>query len=464
MRILNLKSISKYYRIFDKPQDRFKAAIASRFNLKSKQNIYYKKYWALKNINLKVEAGESLGIIGKNGSGKSTLLQIIAGTTFPNDGTIESHGRITALLELGSGFNQEFTGKENIFMNGQILGLNRKYIEDKYDDIVSFADIGEFINQPVKTYSSGMLMRLAFSVQTALEPDILIVDEALSVGDMFFQAKCFSRIRKLLDNGITFIFVSHEIGAVKELCQRSIFLDKGEIISSGNTKLVTDLYLKQNLYKQKQSSDKDYLKKSSSLDNKKVKNQPASDKKKDQNLNNLFIYENQIKYDDLLIGKEVFKKISSNNRVQNKKHQIENVQIISNENLSYNFDYGERVIIRVLVKSNEDANKLNLAIKITTVHGINILFMDSRLQEKTDFNFKEKSFYLFSWIVEMKIMHGDYFLNANLSYPPEENSNNWQFIDVIPNAYKFTMNPRYDGMIDGFYANSTKLNIRCLTN
>jgi len=210
--------------------------IFRRFSPTRAQNLlanYCQPVQALENISFEIAAGDSLGIIGLNGSGKSTLLQIIAGTLQPSSGRVEITGRVAALLELGSGFDPEFTGRENVFLNATILGLNRKEIEDRYDAIVSFADIGEFIDRPVKTYSSGMMVRLAFAVQVHVDPDVLIVDEALSVGDARFQAKALTKIEEILQRGTTLLFVGHDLGAVRTFCNRAMLLDKGKIVKSG---------------------------------------------------------------------------------------------------------------------------------------------------------------------------------------------------------------------------------------
>jgi homopolymeric O-antigen transport system ATP-binding protein len=204
----------------------------------------FKQFWALRNVSFEVRRGQCLGIIGQNGSGKSTLLQLIAGTLEPTEGSIEVNGRITALLELGSGFNPEFTGRENVFLNGAVLGLTTEEVRAKFDTITAFADIGDFIEQPTKTYSSGMTVRLAFAVQAVLNQDVLIVDEALSVGDEAFQRKCFSRIEQFRANGGTILFVSHGAGTVVELCEHVILLDRGEMIFFGGAKEVVTKYHK----------------------------------------------------------------------------------------------------------------------------------------------------------------------------------------------------------------------------
>jgi ABC-type polysaccharide/polyol phosphate transport system ATPase subunit len=194
---------------------------------------FYQEFWALQDVSLDVHRGEALGIIGRNGSGKSTLLQLIAGTLGPTRGDVHIEGTIAALLELGSGFNPEFTGRENVFMNGAILGISRKRMSNIFARIEEFADIGEFINYPVKTYSSGMMVRLAFAVQACVEPDVLIVDEALSVGDVFFQQKCFDHVRSLLARGTTLLFVTHDAVAMQNVCDRAVMLDHGRVVFDG---------------------------------------------------------------------------------------------------------------------------------------------------------------------------------------------------------------------------------------
>ncbi|AHX12026.1 ABC transporter [Dyella jiangningensis] len=199
-------------------------------------------YEALHDINFDVQPGEAVGLIGRNGAGKSTLLQILTGTLRPSTGEVAVRGRVSALLELGAGFNPDFTGKENIYLTGAVLGMSSAEIQGKYQAIIDFADIGDFIDQPVKTYSSGMLVRLAFALQVHVDPDILIVDEALSVGDIFFQQKCINKIREILDRGVTLFFVSHGLNSVKSLCSRAIYLQKGRVVADGPAEEVCDLY------------------------------------------------------------------------------------------------------------------------------------------------------------------------------------------------------------------------------
>jgi len=235
---IRVKNICKHYQIYDKPQDRLKQSLWRG------RKQFYREFKALDDVSFEIKKGETVGIIGRNGSGKSTLLQIICGTLAPTSGTVEVNGRVAALLELGAGFNPEFTGKENVYMNATILGLSKKEIDAKFEEIVSFADIGDFVFQPVKTYSSGMLVRLAFAVAINVDPEILIIDEALSVGDELFQRKCFSRIEAIKANGATILFVSHSGGQIVELCDRAVLMDSGEKLAVGLPKQIVGRYQK----------------------------------------------------------------------------------------------------------------------------------------------------------------------------------------------------------------------------
>jgi lipopolysaccharide transport system ATP-binding protein len=246
--IIKVEGVSKRYEIYKEPRDRLKQLVfpALQRIIGIKKKKYFKDFWALKDVSFEVKRGETLGIIGKNGSGKSTLLQIICGTLKPTTGKIIIQGRIAALLELGSGFNPEFTGRENVYLNATILGLTSEEIEERYEDIAKFADIGDFINQPVKTYSSGMMVRLAFAVIAHVSADILVVDEALAVGDMLFTQKCFRFINEFKKHGVI-LFVSHDSGAVANISNSAIWLNEGAIKSAGITVNVLDEYHRANL-------------------------------------------------------------------------------------------------------------------------------------------------------------------------------------------------------------------------
>lgn len=232
---ISVKNLTKIYRLYDDPVDRLKES------LHPFRKQYHREFYALDNINFEVKKGEALGIIGKNGSGKSTLLKIITGVLTPSHGGAAVEGRVSALLELGAGFNPELTGVENIYFNGTLLGFSRQEMDTKVDDVLSFADIGEFAYQPVKTYSSGMFVRLAFGVAVIVEPDILIIDEALSVGDVRFQQKCMAKIKELSANK-TVIFVSHDTHAITELCDRVVWLNNGRLVLDGEPKYISEKY------------------------------------------------------------------------------------------------------------------------------------------------------------------------------------------------------------------------------
>ena len=233
-----INNVSKYYKLYDSPQDRLKEAL----NLKGKK--YHKKFYATKNLNLEIKKGEILGIVGKNGSGKSTLLKLITGVLTPDEGSIQVKGKISALLELGSGFNPEFTGIQNIFFYGTILGFSKQEMEQKLDEILTFADIGEFIHQPLKTYSSGMKSRLGFAVAVHIEPEILILDEVLAVGDALFKRKCYAKMEEFFNGGKTIIYVSHDANSINQLCTRAVFLDSGTILLDSDANTVTKFYQK----------------------------------------------------------------------------------------------------------------------------------------------------------------------------------------------------------------------------
>lgn len=241
---IRVRDVSKHYVMFERPEDRFKQMVVPRLErlIGRPPRRYFRDFAALSGVSFEVGRGETVGIIGRNGSGKSTLLQIICGTLQPTSGSVEVNGRIAALLELGAGFNPEFTGRENVFLNASILGVPRKEMEWRFDDIARFADIGPFIDQPVKTYSSGMYVRLAFATAINVDPDILVVDEALSVGDEAFQRKCFARIEDIKDNGGTILFVSHGAPTIVQLCTRAILIDSGEKIFEGRPKAVVGQY------------------------------------------------------------------------------------------------------------------------------------------------------------------------------------------------------------------------------
>lgn len=235
-KVIQIEHLTKMYKLYDKPSDRLKESLG--FSKKKR----YREHYALHDINFDISEGECVGIIGTNGSGKSTILKIITGILSPTAGKVTVNGRISALLELGAGFNMEYTGLENVYLNGTMIGFSKEEIDARLDDILAFADIGDFIHQPVKMYSSGMFVRLAFAVAINIDPEILIVDEALSVGDVFFQAKCYHKFEEFKKQGKTILFVSHDLSSISKYCDRVILLNKGEMLDQGAPKAMVDMY------------------------------------------------------------------------------------------------------------------------------------------------------------------------------------------------------------------------------
>ncbi|MBO4373680.1 MAG: ABC transporter ATP-binding protein [Lachnospiraceae bacterium] len=236
--VIRIEHLDKMYKLYDRQNDRLKDSLGL-----TRRKLYHEHY-ALKDVNLTVNKGETVGIIGTNGSGKSTILKIITGVLSPTSGTVDIRGRLSALLELGAGFNMEFTGLENVYLNGTMSGFSKQEIDEKLQSILDFADIGEFVHQKVKTYSSGMFVRLAFAVAINIDPEILIVDEALSVGDVFFQNKCYHKFEEFKDQGKTILFVSHDLTSINKYCDRVVLLDRGKKIGEGRPKEMIDMYKK----------------------------------------------------------------------------------------------------------------------------------------------------------------------------------------------------------------------------
>ena len=453
---IRLDAISKCYRIFQNPRDRFKQALFDRFQGvlgKKSASPLYREHWALRDISFELQSGEAVGILGRNGAGKSTLLQIIAGTLEPSAGIVQITGRITALLELGSGFNPEFTGRENVFLNAQILGLSREDALARFDDIAAFADIGDFIDQPVKTYSSGMMMRLAFAVQTAVEPKVLIVDEALSVGDMFFQAKCMARISRLVDSGVALLFVSHDISTVRQLCQRAVLLDGGVVRSMGAAATVSDQYVKLQLEDRNQSARNaaDNVSASSLT----VANSEAAGHR-------VVTDADSSSMKDMSFGQEAFQKRAQHHRVKNGDAEIINVQMLRKGDHSVDFDFEDMATIRVFVRFAKDLSNLNISIKIRTLQGTDVAFFDTRLQGEMSRYYQAGTHYLFEWTIKLPLLHGNYALAAGLAHPPEVPGADWIFVDIVPHTYEFRLAPRKDGMIDGLVSLPASLTVKKL--
>lgn len=337
---IRVQNLSKCYQIYDAPRDRLKQFVMPRVRriAGKSHKQYFREFWALKDISFVIEKGQTVGIIGRNGSGKSTLLQMICGTLNPTSGSIQTNGRIAALLELGSGFNPEFTGRENVYMNASVLGLSNEEIDARFDDIIAFADIGDFIEQPVKTYSSGMMVRLAFAVIAHVDADILVIDEALAVGDAFFTQKCMRFLRKFMNTG-TVLFVSHDTVSVKSLCNYAIWLEKGKVLHEGRPKDVCEQYL-QAFYEAQQG-------KGSTTKLKAIKSQNIPRPLKDQRV--AFINASNLRND-----MQVFRFDPEAESFGKGGAQIIRVELLDQEGLPLSWIVGgEQVTLRVIAMAHE---------------------------------------------------------------------------------------------------------------
>ncbi len=420
-------NLSKSYALYERKIDRLKEA------LHPKRKKYGRDFHALKDVSFSVKKGESVGLAGENGSGKSTLLKLIAGVLTPSSGDVRVQGRVSALLELGTGFNPELTGLENLFFAGTLMGLTREQLYARKDGILGFADIGEFIHQPVKTYSSGMLMRLAFSVQTSMEPDVLIIDEALSVGDVFFQAKCMRRIRTMLDAGVTVLFVTHNMSALKELCPRALLLHHGELREDSDSASVVQRYLRL-------AGQKTLLPQES--ENQRLAEGPASSAFK--------VECSPLSVEQLMVEQEGFLKAADQDRVQNGQAEFLNVTLLDGEGKSSNvFDFGQRVRCRMVIKVHQPVSTLWVAYKIRTVTGVDIIHADSSLYDLLNYPFEQGKTYVAEWDFAMNLCHGSYVFGCALGIPvpPSGLQRQMHHVDLIHAARTFTVLPRSSGMV-----------------
>ncbi len=384
---IRVQDVSKLYKLYDKPSDRFKESLG--FSKK----VRHREHYALHNLSFDIKKGECVGIIGTNGSGKSTILKIITGVLNPTSGDVEINGRISALLELGAGFNMEYTGLENVYLNGTMIGFTRKEIDAKLESILAFADIGDFIHQPVKTYSSGMFVRLAFAVAINIDPEILIVDEALSVGDVFFQMKCYKKFEEFKEQGKTILFVSHDLSSISKYCDRVVLLNKGVKLAEGRPKEMVDMYKKvlvgqldvnhadEEAAKMKQSPK---LKVSSDAEQSQRSGQAKTWKEQ------LMQNENAIEYGD-------------------KKAEFIDYAIVDDQGMITNtIEKGKTFSIRVKVRMNEPIEFPIFAYSIKDVKGTEITGTNT-MYEKTDFEVGPVMEVTFTQ--EMNLQGGDYLLS-----------------------------------------------------
>lgn len=392
---IQCEKLGKCFRVYENPKARLKQAIWRN------KKRYYKEFWANRNITLEVNRGETVGIVGSNGSGKSTLLQMICGTLTPTTGTVLTHGRTSALLELGSGFNPEFSGLENIFLNGTILGVTTEEIKESLDDILSFAEIGNYINQPVKSYSSGMQVRLAFAVAINIRPEILIVDEALAVGDERFQRKCFSKIESLRKSGTTILFVSHSCGAIVDLCDRAILMDSGEIIADGTPKKIISFYQKL-LYAPE--GKKDYVKKELADEHSRNQKLEATKSKKST----------QIHIDDSFDPNLTSTSIISYEEIGARIYNA-SIKTMSGKQVN-KITRGQRYVYEYEVKFTQYNKDIIFGMLIKTISGVELGGATSCHQLiASNLNAGQGEIYLIKFEFQCSLNPGTYFMNAGVT-------------------------------------------------
>ena len=412
---LKVSHLTKVYKLYDKPVDRLKESLHP---LKKK---YHKEFYALNNVSFEIKKGETVGIIGKNGAGKSTLLKIITGVLTPSSGHVHINGKIASLLELGAGFNPEYTGIENIYLQGLLIGYTREETDKKLDKILQFADIGDFVYQPVKSYSSGMFARLAFAIAINVEPDILIVDEALSVGDAAFQAKCMLAMEKIKQKGATILFVSHDINSVRSLCERGIFLKNGVLHAIGKASDIADLYMKEVRDKFNLQNDNDS----------KHRNKKYLDKSNNIKFNKKLDFKNPKDFQDKMHG---FREGTGEAR-------ITFVEILDiNNNPIIESDFNQKIKIKIYFETYDD-----LTISI------NFHLLDDKRNNIVTCNFIQAGFgllsvkknekYVVEYILKVPLQHNNYSLTTMITNPivPDVNI---KYIDVVPNSYILKINKR----------------------
>lgn len=410
---IRIQHVTKRYQIYDAPRDRLKQFVIPRLrNITGRApKEYFRDFSALTDVSFDVKKGETVGVIGRNGAGKSTLLQIICGTLTPTSGMVEINGRVAALLELGSGFNTEFTGRENVYMNAGVLGLTKEEIDARFDDIIAFADIGGFLDQPVKTYSSGMYVRLAFAVVVHVDADILIVDEALSVGDMYFQTKCMVKMKKLMEAGATVLFVSHDVGAVKAICQRAVYLDHGKVMAVGPTNEVVETYYGAG-----------------------VKSEQSLPPMSPATVQATAV---RFKADDLTDQKE-FAVRATYHRVQNGMADFLNVCMLDTSGrVAEIVEFGQKLILRMVFKSNVDMPSIGLAYHIRDRNGVDVIYSDTGIEHCHLIDLCAGEVVIMDWEFTVNLRHGDYSVAAMLSIPQDLSVGKVEVCDFVPLAKNF---------------------------
>jgi lipopolysaccharide transport system ATP-binding protein len=407
---MSVRNISKRYQIYDSPGDRLKQFVLPRLRRIAGRapRHYFREFSALSDVSFDIRKGETFGIIGRNGAGKSTLLQILCGTLTPTAGSVDTHGRVAALLELGSGFNSDFTGRENVYMNASVLGLSKEETEERFEDIAAFADIGDFLEQPVKTYSSGMYVRLAFSVVVHVSADILIIDEALSVGDIYFQAKCMAHLKKLMASGVTVLFVSHDVSAVKALCSRAVYIDRGQVVLIGSTDDVVEAYYGAAV-------------KSSQL----LQESPS------YTATNLEISFSET---DLAEQRE-FAAAAAFHRLKNGMADLLNVRLINKSGQKTELvEFGQAIVLRVVFRCNIDLPTVGLAYHIRDRNGFDVIYSDTEIERCDVTNLRSGEIISMEWEFDVNLREGVYSIAIMLSIPQDLSVGRVEVCDFAPLA------------------------------
>lgn len=423
---IKVDGLNKSFRIYNSPKDRVKELFLPKLRNKIGLNDvkYSTEFKALTNINFEIKKGETVGIIGHNGCGKSTLLQIICGTLSPTTGEVKTFGRIAALLELGSGFNPEFTGTENVYMGCALLGLSKKETDECYDAIVKFADIGDFIHQPVKNYSSGMFVRLAFAVNIVSQPDIMIVDEALSVGDMNFQAKCMTALLKLQNAGATILFVSHDINAVKSLCERAIYIEHGMVKNIGSVVDITEQYVRDMRLK--------------------MNAEERSFDEKDNNDVNVHNHEISVSENITSSAIKEFTSRVAGNRYGSGDVKVLYADIIDEKgDSSDSFAFNEQVKIRMYIEANTDKD-VSVNANIQDAKKIVITQCSNFQINQTLLSLNKGEGYLIEYTLRLPFEEGVYTLQSFISEPVQKGVSG-VVTDVIDDVVCFKVSRREEG-------------------
>jgi lipopolysaccharide transport system ATP-binding protein len=434
---VKLENISKFYKLYNEPKDRLKEALHP-FGKK-----FHKKFYALNDINLEIKKGEILGIVGRNGAGKSTLLKLISGVIQPSSGAVSVRGAVSALLELGSGLNPEFTGIQNIYFYGTILGFAREEMKEKIDEIVAFADIGGFIQQPLKTYSSGMKARLGFSLAVNIDPEILIVDEVLAVGDELFRRKCYAKMEGLFNSGCTVLFVSHSSGTVNEICSRAILLDKGELILEGAPKLVTIHYQKY-LFARAENAAKirNEIIQLNTNENKKkdfVESMGKGEKKKEnekKETNNTEGKKEEIKQEPFFIPN-----LKPKSTVEYKNYDVDiyDVHIRTLDGKRVNaLVMDEEYIYSYKVRFNIGCENVSFGMKFKTEKGLQITGATSMKMNQDVPRVTKGEEYLVNWRFKCSLLPSNYYTNAGVS---STKNGTVEFLNRIIDASTFRVQP-----------------------